>query len=210
MLKEAGIAGLIDLHLAHHLTHNNLEVLVVDFHTLEAIDILHLVNDVFLHCRRTLDSQDVGRSDSTVAEGGTGTHKVILLHQNLLTGGDKVTLDIARFGSDDNLAVTTLELAHGDLTVDFANNSWIRRVTCLKELCDTGQTARDITSLTLSTWNLHHNVTRLDHLVGLDHHVAAHRQVVSADDHVILIEYFSGRHLATILGLSDYNFTETC
>ena len=33
-LQEAGIAGFYNLNLAHHLAYDNLEVLVVDLHTL--------------------------------------------------------------------------------------------------------------------------------------------------------------------------------
>ena len=43
ILEERGVAGIVDLHLAHHLTNDDLEVLVVDLHTLQTIDVLHLV-----------------------------------------------------------------------------------------------------------------------------------------------------------------------
>src|SRR5262249_657455 len=45
--KEGGIAGFSDAHLAEHLTDNDLDVFVVNGHTLKAVDFLHLVDEMF-------------------------------------------------------------------------------------------------------------------------------------------------------------------
>jgi hypothetical protein len=50
---EAGVARIDDLHPAQHLTHDHLDVLVVDLHALQAIHVLHLVDDV---ARERLDA----------------------------------------------------------------------------------------------------------------------------------------------------------
>jgi hypothetical protein len=49
-------------------------VLIVDLHTLQAVNVLNLVNDIVLNGCWALDSQDVGRSDSTVGKRCTCTH----------------------------------------------------------------------------------------------------------------------------------------
>ena len=49
LLKEAGVARIKDVDLAHHLAHNHLEVLVVNLHTLHTVDILHLIHDIILN-----------------------------------------------------------------------------------------------------------------------------------------------------------------
>lgn len=66
LLKEAGISRIKDIDLAHHLTHNHLEVLVVDLNTLHAVYVLNLVHDIFLNGSRAFDIEDVTRSDCTV------------------------------------------------------------------------------------------------------------------------------------------------
>ena len=43
-----GVARIGDLHLAQHLADDDLDVLVVDFHALDAIDFLHFVDEVLL------------------------------------------------------------------------------------------------------------------------------------------------------------------
>ena len=59
LLEERGIARLVYLNLAHHLAHDNLEVLVVNLHTLQTVYVLNLVDDVFLNRSGTLDGEDV-------------------------------------------------------------------------------------------------------------------------------------------------------
>ena len=43
-----GVTGILDLHPAHHLPNDDLDVLVVDRHTLETIDLLDLVGQILL------------------------------------------------------------------------------------------------------------------------------------------------------------------
>ena len=37
------VARIVDLHAAQHLPHDHLDVLVVDLHALQPVDVLHLV-----------------------------------------------------------------------------------------------------------------------------------------------------------------------
>ncbi len=82
--QEFGIARIGNLHLAHHLAHDNLEMLVVDLHTLQTINRLDLVHDVFLGLYRTENTENVGRGDTAVGQPGTGLDVVVLLNQDLL------------------------------------------------------------------------------------------------------------------------------
>ena len=66
LFQEASIARFYDFYLTHHLTNDDFEVLVINLHTLQTVYVLNFVYDIFLYGSRTLDSQDVGRSDSTV------------------------------------------------------------------------------------------------------------------------------------------------
>ena len=58
--QETGVARIHDLDLAHHLADDHFKVLVVDLHTLHAVDFLDLVDDVFLYLDRAEDVEDVG------------------------------------------------------------------------------------------------------------------------------------------------------
>ena len=62
-LEEDRVAGVGDAHLLQHLPHDDPDVLVVDLHALETVDLLDLVQEVLLHRPRPLDPQDVVRVD---------------------------------------------------------------------------------------------------------------------------------------------------
>jgi hypothetical protein len=64
-LESPGVA-MIDL--AQHLADDHLDVLVVDLHTLEAVDLLDLVDDVLRQIRNTLETQDVVRAQRTLGD----------------------------------------------------------------------------------------------------------------------------------------------
>ena len=209
LLEEAGVAGLVYLHLAHHLADDDLEVLVVDLHTLETVYILNLVDDVLLHSRGTLDGEDVVGRDGTVGEGCAGTHVVVLLHENLLGQGHQILLDFAEFGSDNDLAVAALDIAHGDFTVDFADNGGVARIAGLEELGHTGQTAGDVAGLADGTRNLDEDVTGLEFLTVLDHDVAVDGEVVGADEFAVLVDDMTGGHAALLLALDDDALAQT-
>ena len=119
LFQEAGITWLVDFHLAHHLTNDDFKVLIINLHTLQTVNVLNLVHNIFLHGRRTFDSQDVRRCDSTVRQRSTGAYIVVLLNQNLLGQRYEVLLHFTGLGSNDDFAITAFHLTHGNLTVDF-------------------------------------------------------------------------------------------
>jgi hypothetical protein len=58
---EARITGIDHFDLAQHLPDDHLDVLVVDAHALEAVDLLDLVDDVLRELSDALQAQDVVR-----------------------------------------------------------------------------------------------------------------------------------------------------
>ena len=61
--RKLRVARLGDPHLAQHLADDDLDVLVVDRHALEAVDLLHFVDEVLLQFLRAADVQDFVRND---------------------------------------------------------------------------------------------------------------------------------------------------
>ena len=56
-----------DLYLAQHLSNDNLNVLVINGHTLEAVDLLNLIHDVFGQLFHALKAQDVVSTERSIA-----------------------------------------------------------------------------------------------------------------------------------------------
>ncbi len=66
--EELGIARIIDLILAKHLTHNDFDVLVIDLNAVVLIDLQNFRDDVLLNPLRTLDLHDVMRVDRAIGD----------------------------------------------------------------------------------------------------------------------------------------------
>ena len=84
---------------------------------------MHLVDDVLLHSGGTLDGEDVARRNLTIGQGGTCTHGVVLLNEDLTRQWHEVLTLLTGLRRDDDLTVTALELTHRHLTVDFRYDS---------------------------------------------------------------------------------------
>ena len=98
-------------------------MLVVNSHTLKTINVLNLVDNVLLYGSRALDSKNIAWSHNTIRKRCTSTNGIMLLNQNLLRKRYEILFLVASLGCNNNLTVTTLYLTHGNLTVDFRNNS---------------------------------------------------------------------------------------
>ena len=79
-LEEVGVAGVDDADLLQHLLDDDLDMLVVDLYRLQAVDILNLVDEVFLNLVDALDPQDIMRVDRALGEAFTGDDAVALVH----------------------------------------------------------------------------------------------------------------------------------
>ena len=185
-------------------------MLIVNLHTLQTVYVLDFIYDIFLNGRRTFDSQDISRSDSTIRQRSSGTYVVIFLNQNLLRQCNQVLTYITCLGSHDDFTVTTFDLTHCYLTIDFRYDCRVRRVTSFKQLSYSRKTTGDITSLTNGTRNLHQNITCFHGLLVFYDYVTTYRQVVCTDNSTILIQNVQRRNLVLILRFSDDDFTQTC
>ena len=98
-------------------------MLVVDLHTLQTVDVLHLIDDILLNGSRTFDGQNIRRCNLTIRQCRACTDGVVLLNQNLTRQRNKILSLLAGLRRDNNLTVSTLEFTHGYLAVNFRNDS---------------------------------------------------------------------------------------
>src|SRR5690606_26304126 len=127
-----------------HLAHDDLDVLVVDRHTLAAVDLLDLVHQVLLRTTDTQDPEDLLGVRRT--EGGQDADLDVVPVRNTQTRTlrDRVLDRVgAVVGGHDDLArlVRVLDL---DTTSSLRDRSHALRGTGLEELDHTGKTLRDV------------------------------------------------------------------
>ena len=137
--------------------HDHADVLVVDLHALQAVDLLHFVQQVLLHGARSLDAQDVVRVHRTFGQAVAGAHAVALVHAQVLAGRHFVQLRLLRVVHrpcrprshrlDEDLALAALDLAEPHDAVDLRDRRRILRTARLEQLGHTRQTAGDVARL---------------------------------------------------------------
>ncbi len=84
-LDVAGLARVLHHHATQHLAHDHFNVLVVDLHTLQAVHVLHFIDDVAGQLFDAQQAQDVLRI-------GRAVHDVLALVHHLACQGISVRL----------------------------------------------------------------------------------------------------------------------
>ena len=88
--QEGRVARIGDLDLLQHLADDHLDVLVVDLHALQPVDVLDLVDQIVGQRLDAHDAQDVVRHRVAVHQRIALADEVALLHADVLALRDQV------------------------------------------------------------------------------------------------------------------------
>ena len=83
------IARIGDLDTAQHLTNNHFNVLVVDLHTLQTVNVLDFVDNVTRKLFNTEQSQNVVRINGTIHHFFTLLHDLTVMNEDRLVFADE-------------------------------------------------------------------------------------------------------------------------
>src|SRR5690554_166115 len=179
-LDEAGITNLCDLHLAQHLTQNRLDVLVVDLHTLQAVDVLDLVDDVTGQGADAQQAQDVVRIARTVGDHFTLVDLLAFEHVQVTPLGNQLLVrGAAIIRGDDQTTLALGLLAERDGATDFREDGGFLRTTGLEQVGDARQTTGDVAGLGGFLRDTRQHITHVDlRTVGNPHQRLGRQQVL--------------------------------
>ncbi len=134
---------------------------VVDINPLQTINLLHLVDEIFLQFSNAANIEDLLRDNETFGHLLTLHHVIPFLDDQVLCERDEVFLfHASHFVADNHDPLVLLNAAEVDNSVDLRNLSGIFRTTGFKELGDAGQTARDVLRLDGAAWQFRKDHTR--------------------------------------------------
>ena len=151
--EQLGAAGILDLHLAHHLTHDDLNVLVVDVNALLTVDLLDLLDDVVANAEaaelvivNASDAQHVVRAESAGGERLTLIDMLAVLDEDACRMGYGVNSRICLrlvYDADGKQSIF-LGLFDGNGAGYFGKHRHFLGLACLEKLLDTGKTLSDV------------------------------------------------------------------
>ena len=172
--KERRVAHVLNLHPTHHLPHDALDVLVVDVHALQPVNLLNRVHQVRLRVLFTEDGENIVRVQRTVNQRFAGRNVFAFLHVDVHAARDRIFLDglrdaLAVFAFDVNLALALDDFAVFHHAVNFADDRGILRLARFEQFHDARQTSGDVLGLGRLARDLREHVAGL-HLVAVHHH----------------------------------------
>src|SRR5690606_19781203 len=103
--QETCIAWILNIHFLHHLVNDSLKVLIVDFHPLQAVNLLDTVDNIFLYSSWSFDRQNIPRRNLSVRQRHTCFDKVIVLNKDVLRKWNQVFLHLTVTWLDRNLTI---------------------------------------------------------------------------------------------------------
>src|SRR5699024_6110989 len=145
---QVGRAGVGHPDLAAHLAADDLDVLVVDLHALQAVDLLDLADEVVMDGVQALDRQDVlGIQDALAGDDVALLDPVAGHDPGVLGEGDGVALDhlgagVVLAGDLDDHVLLGIVLR--DDARDLAHDGHALGPAALEQLLDAGQTLGDV------------------------------------------------------------------
>ena len=133
------------LHLAQHLRDDDLDVLVVDFHALAAIDVLDFADQILLHRFFAADPQNIVRHQRAIDQRLAGPNEVAGVHpQVLAVRNQMLALDAAFAADDDRPLAAPLFAQQLDRAVDLGDDGRILRLASFEDFGHARQTAGDV------------------------------------------------------------------
>src|SRR5262249_30207745 len=146
--KERGVADVFDLHPAHHLARDGLDVLVVDVDALQAVDLLNSVHEVGLGVLFAQNREQVVEVERAVNERFTGADVLAFLNVDVGAARDSIFLGgLAVLAFDVDLAHALGDIAVADGAVNFADDGGVLGLAGLEEFDDARETTGDVLGL---------------------------------------------------------------
>jgi hypothetical protein len=81
--QKPAITGIHDFDFPQHLANNDLDVLVIDFHTLQTVDVLNFLHQVFIQSFHTQQAQNIMRVRLAIDNGFTLLDTLTLEHDHM-------------------------------------------------------------------------------------------------------------------------------
>ena len=192
--QEHGVARIGDFDLLQHLADNHFDVLVVDFHALQAVDVLHFVNQILRQRRDAQHVQNVVRHRVAFHQQVAFFDKVAFANRNVPAFRDQIFRRV----------VVIIRIPHDDTAFGFvvsselyparrlAQDSMVLWLAGLEQFRNARQTAGDVAGFGAFPWDTGKHVARAHPLAIGDgkHCIDAHE--VARFQAIRQVDYFAG------------------
>src|SRR4030095_11154462 len=153
--EQRCIAWIGDLYLPQHLAHDDFDVLVIDLHALESIDLLHFIHQVLLQLLWTAHFENLVWHNGTFGQLLAFLHVIAFKHNDVLRERNEMFFlspGVRVFENQTPLAA--YRSTEFDNTIDLGDLSGVLWPTSFEQLRNSRKTTGDILGLCNFTWRL--------------------------------------------------------
>ena len=162
------ITSIHNVHTAQHLADDDFDVFIGNLHTLQAVNLLYLLNNVASQCFDTLQTQNVMRIYGTVHDGFTAVYHLTVVYQNLFLFRNQRFVCYTVYIGNNQTLFTFGFLTEGNGTGNFSQHAGIFRYACFKQLSNARQTTGNIAGFRRRLRNTRQHITLTDFLTFTD------------------------------------------
>ena len=147
--QQLAVAAGFDFHLLQHLAHDHFDMLVVDLHALQPVDLLDLLHQIGGKGFDAHHRQNIMRRRMPIQQVFALLDEVALLDRNMLALGHQILggLYFIVFRTNDDAALVLVIAAKLHNAVNFGNNGVVLGPAGLEQFSHTRQTTGDIAGL---------------------------------------------------------------
>src|SRR6185295_9513134 len=168
--QERRRAAVLDFRLLKHLAHDHFDMLVVDLHALQPIDLLDFLDQIDRQLLHALDAQDVVGARVSFDDEVSLLHEITFAHADVLRFRQQI-LDrilLLVLWLQDHAPLVLVVLAELDIAVGLGEHRAVLGLARLEQLRHPRQTAGDVAGLGAFRRNTREHVARLHFRAVLD------------------------------------------
>ena len=162
------ITSIHNVHTAQHLADDDFDVFIGNLHTLQAVNLLHLLNNVASQCFDTLQTQNVVWIYGTVYDGFTTVYHLTIVYQNLFLFRNQGFVCYTVYVGNNQTLFTFGFFTEGNGTGNFSQHTCIFRHACFKQFGYAWQTTGNIAGFRRRLRNTRQHITLTDFLTFTD------------------------------------------
>ena len=186
--QQAGVAWVGDFHFSQHPSDDDLDVFIVDFHTLRTVDLLDFVEQVLLYSLFAADSQDIVGDQGSLDESLSSLDDIARVDQESFSWRYQVFDFLTAVALDENRSLAPFTI-FGDFdgSVDFSHDGRIFGFSSFEDFGNPWQTPGDVSNAGGFAWHFRKLGTCVDLFAfgDVDHRLIG--QVVHIDGFSVCI-----------------------
>src|SRR3989338_1170781 len=177
--QKVCIARFFYLNPSQHLPYDYFNVLIVYLNTLQPVNFMHLIYQIFRQFLHAEHAENIMRIGRTIHKRFSCPYPVPFSYTDMLAFWDEILFRFSNLRSYDNLSLSFSILPEQHSAIYLAYNSAFLWLPCLKEFRDPRQSACDVFGFCSLSRNLYYDIACFNSITFIYCYDGSNRQKIS-------------------------------